>query len=96
MQNIEIFFLRKKPLLFEMGRIGHTQNVQLPDSLLETPGSLLNHTIIQSRGTAAHCLKSHGYRSGASVNVLIRHENGKNVISVTLTMSSLLVPDWLV
>lgn len=56
-----------------MGRIGHTQNVQLPDSLLETPGSLLNHAIIHSCGTSAQCIKSHG----ASVNVHIRHENGK-------------------
>lgn len=42
------------------------------------------------------CIKSCWYRSSVSVNVVIKNLNAENVISLTLTVSWMLLPDMLV
>lgn len=68
-------------------------------SFLEKPIHLFIHAIISSsnRVAAVQCTKSCRYRPGALANVQMNHQNGaKKVISVTLNVAWLFVPDRLI
>ena len=72
----------------------------LMSTLIRTPVPLLFFAVIHStsRLSAAQWIELYRYSSVASVNVLIKQQNGgkKNVISVTLTVTRLLVTVGLV
>lgn len=96
--NLEVFTVCEQCALYRLQKVGtcYSGNNTLSKHFIRKSVLLRPHAIVQSANhvVAVQCIISCKYKT-ASVNAHIKDQKGKDVISVSLTVAWLLIPDGL-